>query len=64
MRCGIRSNSRCSPRSRGLNWDKLSVEQRLELLRVYELTLYRLGAPDEATRNALIARFDGWYPSR
>jgi putative heme-binding domain-containing protein len=46
-----------------LDWDKLSTEQRLELLRVYELALYRLGAPDEATRNALIARLDRWYPA-
>ncbi|HEX4415881.1 MAG TPA: c-type cytochrome [Lacipirellulaceae bacterium] len=46
-----------------LDWDKLSVEQRLELLRVYELALYRLGAPDEATRNTLIARLDKWYPA-
>jgi putative heme-binding domain-containing protein len=46
-----------------LDWDKLSVEQRLELLRVYEVALYRLGAPDEATRNALIAKFDKWYPA-
>jgi putative heme-binding domain-containing protein len=46
-----------------LDWDKLSAEQRLELLRVYELTLYRLGAPDEATRSTLIARLDGWYPA-
>jgi putative heme-binding domain-containing protein len=46
-----------------LEWDKLSVEQRLDLLRVYEVALYRLGAPDEATRSALIARLDHWYPA-
>ncbi len=46
-----------------LDWEKLSVEQRLELLRVYQLALYRLGAPDEATRSALTARLDKWYPA-
>lgn len=46
-----------------LDWAKLSRDQQLELLRVYELALYRLGAPDEATRSQLIERLDGFYPA-
>ena len=46
-----------------LDWSKLSQEQRIELLRVYELALYRLGPPDEAARDQLIARLDGFYPA-
>lgn len=46
-----------------LDWSRLSPEQRLELLRAYELALYRLGPPDEETRAKLIARFDGHYPA-
>jgi putative heme-binding domain-containing protein len=47
-----------------LDWSKLSQEQRLELLRVVQLALYRLGPPDEATRDQLIARLDGFYPAK
>jgi putative heme-binding domain-containing protein len=46
-----------------IDWAKLSDEQRVELLRVYELTLYRLGPPDEAMRAELIKRLDGVYPA-
>ncbi|MCC7085305.1 MAG: heme-binding protein, partial [Pirellulales bacterium] len=46
-----------------IDWSQLSPEQRLELLRAYELALYRLGAPDEDTRAKLIARLDGLYPA-
>lgn len=46
-----------------LDWAKLSQDQRLELLRAYELALYRLGAPDEPTRAKLIERLDGFYPA-
>lgn len=43
-----------------LNWPSLSGDQKLELLRVYELALYRLGPPDEATRHGLISRLEGF----
>ncbi len=46
-----------------LDWNKLSQEQRLEMLRVYELALYRLGPPDETTRSKLITRLDSFYPA-
>lgn len=46
------------------DWAKLSYDQKVELLRVYTLALYRLGTPDEATRAKLIARFDAIYPAK
>lgn len=46
-----------------LDWSKFSPEQRLELLRTYELALYRLGPPDEDTRAKLVGRLDGFYPA-
>jgi putative heme-binding domain-containing protein len=47
-----------------LDWSKLSTDQQLELLRVYELALYRLGPPDETVRKEVIARLDSLYPAR
>jgi hypothetical protein len=41
----------------------LSKAERLELLRLYGLTFYRLGAPDEAARQELIEYFDAMYPA-
>ncbi len=46
-----------------LDWSHLSESQTLELLRAYELALYRLGPPNEADRQRLIARLDGIYPA-
>jgi putative heme-binding domain-containing protein len=46
-----------------LEWSSLTVDQRLELIRVYTLALYRLGPPDEAMRATLIARLDSLYPA-
>lgn len=45
------------------DWSQLSKQEKLELLRVYALTLYRLGPPDEASRMQLIARLDEMYPA-
>ncbi len=47
-----------------LEWSRLSPTQQLELLRVYTLTFLRVGPPDEAARQALIARFDPVFPAR
>jgi putative heme-binding domain-containing protein len=47
-----------------LNWDKLSLAQKLDLLRVYELTLIRMGAPDTATTARVVGRFDPLFPSK
>jgi putative heme-binding domain-containing protein len=46
-----------------LDWSKLKPEQKLELLRAYQLAFYRLGPPDEAARRQLIARLEGFYPA-
>jgi len=46
-----------------LKWTDLSEPLKLDLLRVYQVTLNRLGRPDEATVNRLIALFDGLYPA-
>jgi putative heme-binding domain-containing protein len=42
----------------------LSYPQRLDLLRLYGLTLYRLGPPDERTREHLIKYLDAMYPAK
>jgi putative heme-binding domain-containing protein len=47
-----------------LDWPSLTVEQQLELLRVYQLALYRLGPPDESARAGLIARLDPLLPAK
>ncbi len=47
-----------------LAWDPLTDAQRLELIRVYDVTMIRMGRPDAAARQRLIARFDPLYPSR
>jgi putative heme-binding domain-containing protein len=41
----------------------LSETQTLELLRAYELALYRLGPPNETDREKLIKRLDAIYPA-
>jgi putative heme-binding domain-containing protein len=46
-----------------LDWSTLSSDEKLELLRVYQLACYRLGPPDEPARRQLISRFDGFFPS-
>jgi len=46
-----------------LDWNTLTDEQRLELLRVYTVTLARMGPPDEAGRQQLIAKFDAVLPT-
>jgi len=46
-----------------LDWNALTEEQRLELLRVYSVALARMGPPDEAGRQHLIARFDAVLPT-
>lgn len=46
-----------------LDWNLLSHEQRLELLRVYGLAFIRMGPPDDAVRQRLIAKFDPLFPA-
>jgi putative heme-binding domain-containing protein len=46
-----------------LDPNALTVEQRLELLRVYSVAFVRMGKPDDATRTKLIALFEPRFPS-
>jgi putative heme-binding domain-containing protein len=45
-----------------LDYAKLTEVQQLELLRAYQLTMIRLGLPDEAERGPLGAKFDAIFP--
>jgi putative heme-binding domain-containing protein len=47
-----------------LDWARLNDEQRLELLRVYEVALNRMGMPVPALKKDLSARLDGVYPAK
>jgi hypothetical protein len=42
---------------------QLTYQEKLDLLRAYSLVFIRLGTPDEATRQRLIAKFDPLLPS-
>jgi len=46
-----------------INWQQLTDDQRLDLLRVYAILFVRMG-PDEAARRQIIALFDPHYPSQ
>jgi putative heme-binding domain-containing protein len=48
----------------GIDWEKLTDAQRLDLLRVYAILFNRTGKPDETARKRLIARFDAHYPAK
>lgn len=47
-----------------INWEKLEEQDRLDLLRAYSLAFTRLGQPDAATRERLIAKFEPLYPAK
>ncbi len=47
-----------------ITWSKLTDAQRLELLRVYGLIFNRMGRPDEAARQRVLAHLDPHYPAR
>ena len=47
-----------------VSWSALSQSDRLDLLRAYSLLLIRLGKPDDAGRQDLIARLDPLFPAR
>ena len=46
-----------------LDWKKLTEAQQVELLRVYMVTFTRLGKPDEASRERLVAKLDPLFPT-
>jgi putative heme-binding domain-containing protein len=47
-----------------IEWSRLSHQERLDLLRAYALVFIRLGAPDEATRQRLAAKFNSLLPAQ
>ena len=47
-----------------IDWAALNESQKLDLIRVYGVTFTRMGAPDEATTERTIARFDPHYPAK
>ncbi len=47
-----------------IEWSKLGNSDRLDLMRAYTLAFTRLGRPDEATRQRLIAKFDPLFPAQ
>lgn len=47
-----------------LDWDRLSVSQQLDLLRVYGVLFNRFGPPEGPARERVIARFEPRYPAR
>jgi putative heme-binding domain-containing protein len=47
-----------------IDWSKLTDSQRTDFTRVYHVAFARLGRPDEATRQKLIAKFDPLFPAQ
>jgi putative heme-binding domain-containing protein len=45
------------------DWGSLTHSQKLDLLRIYGLAFIRMGAPEGATAERAIARFDRHYPA-
>lgn len=48
----------------GFDWDKLSAEQRLVLLRAYAVAISRIGAPDALSGGKLMAVMEERYPAK
>jgi putative heme-binding domain-containing protein len=44
-------------------WAGLSESQQLEMIRVYELALLRMGQPDEGATKRIVSRFDALFPA-
>ncbi len=47
-----------------VDWNKLTVEQRLTYIRALEIVLVRFGRPDDATVARLIAKLDPLFPAQ
>lgn len=47
-----------------IDWSKLTDSQRTDFTRVYHVAFARMGHPDEATRQKLIAKFDAVFPGQ
>ena len=48
---------------RKLDWKKLNHEQRLTLVRTYEIAFVRFGPPDEAATKRILAQLDPQFPA-
>ena len=48
----------------GIDFAKLTDEQKLDLIRVYHVTLNRFGKPTDAERTAILAKFDPEFPAK
>ncbi len=46
-----------------IDWSTLSLQQKLDMTRVYELAFNRLGPPALDRQKQLIAKFDSWFPT-
>lgn len=46
-----------------LDWNALTYDQQLDLMRVYHVTFNRLGMPDVAAQRKLIAKFSKVFPA-
>ena len=46
-----------------IDFDKLTNDQKLGILRAYALTFIRMGKPDDENRKALIAKLDPKFPA-
>jgi putative heme-binding domain-containing protein len=46
-----------------VDWAKLNHEQRLSLVRAYEICFVRFGRPDDATIQRILAQLDGRFPA-
>jgi putative heme-binding domain-containing protein len=47
-----------------IDWDGLSMRQRLDLLRAYQLALIRMGESEETIRAALTQKLESFYPAK
>ena len=47
-----------------ISWPALGRSDQVDLLRAYSLTLGRLGRPDDATRERLVAKLDPRFPAK
>lgn len=46
-----------------IDWQRLDDDERLELVRIYQLAFIRMGEPDDATRRRVARRLDQHFPN-
>ncbi len=47
-----------------IDFDKLSASQQLDIARAFELLIFRMGKPEGASNNQVVAYLDSHYPSQ